>query len=443
MLPHMEIKSLEKAPQTSFPAMNRRSESPWWEKLLCGILYLAGFFGFHVFLNLAVAAGVSTRLGTVPVRGLALGMSLTTLVIWLLRGRPMYRGKAWLVLLGFWGLYGLRILYEWDNHDLISSGKDYLIFGYGVCLLPMIGFMVCFREDAMRWAFRVVLATGFIACLSCGWIYRNFFGGFYGRLEKGQIVGDYVSVSPLTISYMGSSFIVLGIYLLFDRAKSGSPTRQLLLALAAIAVGTVPLLLGASRGSLVAIAFATFCMISVRMNRSRDWFTIALGLVVLGGFVTWLYLYSSGVGSDLMTRFLNIGSDMSLQTGRSGRLVIYQAAWIEFWESPHTGSGLILNAIGFHPHNMILESFLATGLIGGGLFVAFVSVCLWRAVQLLRIRSEFGWVAVLFLHYFIYGQLSTSITTNSFFWASAGGVLSCAAWSRPYRTVMAGGGKRR
>lgn len=442
----MEIDYIEKPTTARRPTPGRRAVAlacPRWEKWLCGVVYLMGFFGFHVFLNLAVVAGVPTRFGTVPVRGLALGVSLAALVIWVVQGRPMYRGKAWWFLLGFWGLYGLRILYEWGNPSLIKSGKDYLIFGYGVCLLPMLGFMLRFREDAVRWAFRVLLASGFIACLSCGWIYRGFFGGFYGRLKKGQMIGDYVSASPLTISYMGSSFIVLGIYLLFDRAKSKSPGRRLALALVVIAAGTVPLLLGASRGSLVAVVFATFCMVAVRLNRSRDWLSIGLGLTVFSGFLVWLYVNASSLGSTLVSRFLNIGSDVALQTGRSGRLVIYQAAWSEFWESPHIGSGLTIHAIGYHPHNMILESFLATGLLGGGLFLAFLCVCFWRSLQLLKARSEFGWIAVLFLHYFIYGQLSTSITTNSFFWVSAGGVLACAVRSRRSRPGALGGARRR
>jgi O-antigen ligase len=160
------------------------------------------------------------------------------------------------------------------------------------------------------------------------------------------------------------------------------------------------------------------------------------GLVAVCGL-----FISQAMGSALvyrLTELLDIFDIIKYGGYGADRVFMWQAAIAQWLESPFFGRGLILEAYFTYPHNAVLEAFMTTGVIGGSAFLIFLIGCLVKAYQLLKHAPEYGWVAVLFVHYAIYVQFSSSITINSYFWYSAAGVLGLVhslkdsgQWGRP------------
>jgi O-antigen ligase len=80
-----------------------------------------------------------------------------------------------------------------------------------------------------------------------------------------------------------------------------------------------------------------------------------------------------------------------------------------------------------NPHNIVLESLMAIGVVGLGLLLLSMSASLAATWRLLRAGSRHAWVGLIYLQYVINGMLSGSLFTDTSFWAFGLGVLALAA----------------
>lgn len=69
-----------------------------------------------------------------------------------------------------------------------------------------------------------------------------------------------------------------------------------------------------------------------------------------------------------------------------------------------------------HPHNVVVEAFLAMGVSGGVLFCFALSYCTLRALRLVFSRDSWSWIGFLFLQYLVFGMLSGSLYQSEQFW---------------------------
>ena len=312
------------------------------------------------------------------------------------------------------------------------------MLGVGTCFIPSIAFLVQFSPSALRWGFWSVVVGALLSCGMTALLYGSLFSSDFGRISSKSSVGGFSGVNPITISYLASAVIVLGFYLYFDRRLIRNAFWKVWLPVVLILIGTVPLLLGASRGSVLAILFPVILMLGSRADSTKDYLSIVAVCFVLFAVGVGLYFNSSNLGSSLVSRVSLIGSDIEFGDSSMVRFQIYINAWKQFIDNPLIGGGLVVSPYGGYPHNLFLESFMATGVLGGICFTIYTLYCLIASLRLLRGRSDFGWVSVLFMHYLIYAQLSSSLVTNSFYWVSSAAVVSLAASTKENRNVVFG-----
>src|SRR5690606_37022703 len=70
-----------------------------------------------------------------------------------------------------------------------------------------------------------------------------------------------------------------------------------------------------------------------------------------------------------------------------------------------------------YPHNLFLEAFLTTGLLGGTIFIYIMFKTLRYSFYMIT-KNQNLWINFIFIQYFIQSFFSASIYTSSFLWCS-------------------------
>ncbi|MCL6646850.1 MAG: O-antigen ligase family protein [Chloroflexi bacterium] len=198
------------------------------------------------------------------------------------------------------------------------------------------------------------------------------------------------------------------------------------------------LVLTYSRGAYLAVAVATLAILAWRGWR------FLLPAVVLGM-----------LGSGLLLTQLSPARLVSEQTS-VGRLTLWSAAWRMVLDHPLLGVGPdnflyayrdrgYLPPEGWrepdtsHPHNLLLDAWLRTGILGFGALAAAAAL-FWRAaVRLLRSRSDPSWPTALALAGGMLAALTHGLFDNGYFlpdlavlfWLAVAGMAVLARPSAP------------
>lgn len=438
--------------------MNRSLDRkmPLLEKAMLVGMYGLGFFGYYYALFIAVILYIPSRTVTVPHRGIMLGLTLVALFYMLFRGRQIYKGRLIVLFILFWCAMCLRIIFEAMTGALLPHPISYyLIYGVGVCAIPVIAFLVRQNIQSMSYGFWAMVVFG----QSCAGLAFGLYGAAsgFGRVKGGDFIGDFVAIGPLHLAYLGSALLVFGLYTLlhpqhFQRLCNldgiwaklfivfglggllillfPRPFRARLLqfsiTLILMAGGAYLMVLGSSRGPVVAAGSCGIFLALSKVKKPEDFFKFIIILIMMSGVgcaVLWL---ASLMGSSLAARLIgliHIGDTIQFGGFGAERYFIIKAALLQFMENPLLGHGLVVEGYHIYPHNAFVEAFMTTGLIGGSIFAVFAIGCLYRSFQLLRWAPMYGWVSVIYVHYFMYLQFSSSVIINSYFWYAAAGVL--------------------
>jgi O-antigen ligase len=144
-----------------------------------------------------------------------------------------------------------------------------------------------------------------------------------------------------------------------------------------------------------------------------DYYSIYSIIFIAIGFYC-ATLFAVDKGGSFLDRFLLAGDEFDTQGQSRGFLV--QTTLSLVLESPFTGVGLEIPDIGY-PHNLIAESFLPLGIVGGLLFSILYVVCIFKSIKLLTNSSgEWGWLGILFIQYAVISLSSGSLYASSLFW---------------------------
>lgn len=394
--------------------------------ILTAILYGGGLFGMHISLLIAVIIYIPSRSVTMPFRGAVLVVSVCGILYALNKRFRFYRGKLWIALLLFWGLYGLSIFLE-PSMLLQQSRFSYALYAFGVCAIPMCAFTIITNRSNLRTGMIWLYISAFVA----GAVSIALYGGASlhetGRAKGGEFIGDFVAIGPLLLSYAGSAMVVMGAYWVL--VKESLPSKVLRYTFAAIlgVIGAYMMALGASRGPVIAIAVPCVLFMFLRVRKASDVLVLLVGILGLTCIGFGMLFFADKMGSALGMRLkslMNIQQTYFEGGVGVGRIAIYSATIQQFLGNPILGNGLYCRAAGSYPHNFILEAYMTTGIIGGTSFLVYLCTCVSRAIKIIRFYPVYSWVSLLFLHYAVYCQFSSGIITNHYFWYSSAMVIA-------------------
>ncbi|MBA3285875.1 MAG: O-antigen ligase family protein [Nitrosopumilus sp.] len=103
----------------------------------------------------------------------------------------------------------------------------------------------------------------------------------------------------------------------------------------------------------------------------------------------------------------------------SGRDQIYKHTLNIINESPIFGAYYVIPyglQQGSYPHNFFLEAFLATGVVGGVLYVCLVFYSIYKCYNLIKQDHGSSWILLLYLQMICFGMFSTGLYSSQDFW---------------------------
>ena len=375
------------------------------------------FAGYYVINALAIELGYAhaTRFFTVPLR---LYVSLLCVVFIVLVGlRAKIRPDIFFCFIVFWILYLLRVIHSSRTEpELLSrSGSEFILFSISFGIIPFMFFYILHRGRDLILSKNAIILGSSVLSLFAMIFYRDLLGSDFGR-AGGIRVNENQTIGALALSYSAILLMGISIYEIVVVRKN-----YILYALFFF-MGCIPFVLGASRGSVVSF-IAALLFIFLSKGKIGQIFK-ALALCVLLYPVTVFIIESSG--SELMERMYTIIEQMDPKETRNSwnRIFIWRTSLQQFFESPWLGDFLENRSRGHHPHNIIIEALMTTGLAGGIPFVYIVVVAFRRSVHIIRKVPHNGWIVVVFMQVFIMNMFSGGIFGAVWFWSSIGLVLS-------------------
>jgi O-antigen ligase len=169
--------------------------------------------------------------------------------------------------------------------------------------------------------------------------------------------------------------------------------------------------LSGSRGPILQLALVGLLYLFMNTKKVNPKY-VFIGLISFSGVIYYLSEKFNFLGV-LIARFTT--SQSELGGSDYERTLFIEGAWNQFRNSPLIGDSVEVRPYGIYPHNMLIESFMSLGILGGVLCLAILIIAFVKAIQLLKYK-EVSWLVILFLFSYIATFTTGSIVNNFRFW---------------------------
>lgn len=396
--------------------MRRKANFKLFNKVL-PVMWFLSTTGYYLIMLFMFQIGFSaqSRLFTIPVKLIPM-----TLGIWILYKyksvfhRNKLLGFTWLILSFF---YLLRMFYDLNFEDelFFMSPSNYFMFAISHFVLPPLYMSVRFSDKSWEISKYYILFGGILVSIFGFYFYKDlFYLSEFGRLKSDD--ESEIILSPLAISYV--SVIPLS-YFSFQLFNYES-IKNFILNFLGIALSLPGLLMGSSRGSILAFVMVIILLAYLKGYRLKL-LIFSVGIILLFPLILVL---SSGFGSSLFDRV--IATFKSSQSGEylnEDRPYLFKNAIKNFIDKPIFGDLIENRGIGHHPHNVIIESFMAMGIIGGILLLSLLIILFYMTSVIAKKTNKFDWVIIVFFISFSMSMVSGAIWSSIWLWTSSGSIM--------------------
>lgn len=403
------------------------------EQFPLAVLLACHVGGFACVSAVSEVVGTVGQSTSVIYRASVLAMSLL-LVMRLLAGSVRVASSGvGLALAVLWTAMLARLVFDLGILGVQAprAADDYLLITVGACLIPMLAMSAKPRVRTLEraWMFSTVLCA--LASLAVAWLLLS--GGV--REWALRLATDVLN--PITIGYLGASLVVL-VVSPPPRLRGVSRVWRVSSPVVRVSLGTVGLVVAVasgSRGPLLALVLALLVLGALSSRRTTSvWLRRGVGFVaataaVIAGLAVMLAL-GQRIGAGVLERFLWLGADDSTDY----RQQAIAGALLQFGESPLLGSALLERSTSDYPHNLLVESLMATGLLGGVPLVVLLCFVARSVVVLIRDRPEARWLGMLCMMQLVASMTSGSLFLSDTFWTMSVATLSAAS-RRSFRLI--------
>lgn len=384
-------------------------------------MYVLTIVGFPLISTLPTLLGLDSQLATIPYRVLVAALAAAVLFGWWLRGTKVLFNSAVLVTLTLWALLIARMF--WDTivsplpGELYTPAGQLLLLSLGACFLPALVALEFPSDATLDLARRWIEVLGAVAMVAILYV------GLRGVLA-GSILYRLATpvLNPISVGHLGVSVMIVALCGFAGAGRLARAWRTLLVVLSvSVTVATV------SRGPIIAGVLAVLILAFVRRRRRGlgiGGIAWRVGLIAVGvGAVAAAVLYLENLGViDILARLTDTFQDVASQE----RAKMMLGAWNQFTENPLLGSAFVELQFMENPHNIVLESMMALGVVGLGLLLVSMAASLSAAGEVIRTVPRHAWVGLVYLQYVVNGMLSGSLFTDGAFWFFALASLALA-----------------
>lgn len=399
-------------------------------------LYAAVIAGYPLVSGVPIALGLDSRVITVPYRAFVLGVTLFAIARTAAR-REYYTGPLWMPFVAFWTMYLARMIADTMLFPvpLVQPRGEYFIYGIGTVLLPAIALFARPSRATLELALRLTIGMGTVAAFSVLVLgFRALLSGDLAAIASGRF--ELWTLDPISLGHLGASLAGLALFQL-RRGGAGTVAARAW-NWAAVALGVVCTGVSASKGPLLALGanVALIVFLDWRAGHRLRAALVAVVAPVLG--VLGARYLEDQWGFGVVSRLQAALNDPEVASV-SERVGMLHRATEQFLASPLVGSSLEERVMGMYPHNTLLESFMAVGVLGGLAYAVFHVAALRHAVQLLTRRREAAWVAMLCVQYSLNSLFSGALYISAALWCSLAASTAIMASAAPLGEPSGGG----
>lgn len=309
--------------------------------------------------------------------------------------------------------YSFRLFFDTGyNNILIRESSEYLLYWFGICLIPGITFLFLDLKSSQKylylsWIFLAIASILALPLIVEGQVSKVF-------TEQGRLAGE--ALNPISLGHQSASLLLISLYILLNRESFKNRIIKVPYIFS-LMLGMILLFFAASRGPIVAIIVCVCLLLLSWQYRGINTFKIFGIIIIAIIFVNIAFSFALDSGSSFLERFTSFlnGDDFGYSQFVQ-RPELYQKASELIAEYPIFGYGLEIPNLGY-PHNLIVEAFLATGLLGGSLFLIIYIYTAIKAIGIIMAKNNpWSWLGLLYIQYAIGSIFSGSLYNSSTFW---------------------------
>lgn len=336
----------------------------------------------------------------------------------------------------FLSIYSVRLLYDISIRGIdFSSGNTFYVYAYffGATFIPCLALTLsshCINYRLfIRNAFIIVLLSNFFL------LYyllskddKTYLELMAGRafIESDKNLGAVSSfVNPIIIGQTGAILVIFSTNMLVQRIKKSSK----LLFIGLMIIGFANVIISASRGPFL---FMFFCILFSlihyiywqRKNLKKFLNSLLIFIIVLAISRTIILSLASKYDITLFQRFETF-LESRKNAEKEERDYLFTSAVDQFISNPIIGDQYVLKDGNGYPHNIAIEVFMSTGIVGGLFFLITLLFMLYKIYKIWLIpnnRTIFILLNVA-IFYFLCGLTSGSIFVNPEIWLSISLIL--------------------
>ncbi|MGX5173686.1 O-antigen ligase family protein [Aliikangiella sp. IMCC44653] len=375
-----------------------KNSSSRFSRLTFEFLLVSTLSGYPIVAGLSILLSIENRVLSVPFRALVLTSAIFLFVLNLRN-----RSGGWqvfnLIWFCFWGLFLTRLLFEFLlNYDSFSfDWFEVIFYSIGVVFLPAtacLGSRINVIKLISPYRLLIVSLFGLIVTLIALGSEIEPSTLLSGRLETDTL-------NPIAYGHLALTAIILSVW----TYRQISLTKlEKVITIFIFLFSSFCLLIAGSRGPVLSLGIVVaviFLRYSLSFKAKYLLKYSALAIVVAS-----LLFILAGAEIYMIER---ISSSFFSDSARNTLLADSMSSFLEnmlygAWY-PHAS----------YPHNLIVESFMALGVIGGVCFLFLYCYATIVAFNVI-VDNKIGWLALLFFQYGTFVLVSGSIFYANQFW---------------------------
>ncbi len=309
------------------------------------------------------------------------------------------------IVLLYMVMYLLRFLYETvvNGYSIILPLLDY--WGYFLlgCVIPFLAMLTRIDGKILAKSLKII----FVLLL---------FINIMGLINNQEYVLDAngevrvradanSGLNTITFANMALNLIVVSLILMKNY-------RFKILFLFPIIIAIVNMGIAGSRGPILQLVLIAVFFVYKNQEKIKLKFVFPI-LIFISGTI---YYFNAKYDAFKMLTARFTESQTDEGGSDYGRLQYLKGGWEQFLNSPFVGDSIEVKPYGAYPHNMLVESFMSLGFLGGLICLIILFVSFKKALFLIK-NEEILWLVLIFLSNHIVTFTSGSIVNNFKFWS--------------------------
>jgi O-antigen ligase len=386
--------------------------------------------GYPLVSAMALALQADTRSFSIAYRMLVLALLMVMVLRWVMLRTKLVSMDTVAAIFALWILLIVRA--AWDRWVAVSSPPfgdrgwdEFMVLMVGAGFLPALAFLERPTPATLNRAQSLIQIIGGIALALIAVVGLD--AVLLARIDRLSTE----TLNPISLGHLALSVLIV--------SMTGSAATERMTFSVGVAwvlrtgialCAAVLLVASASRGpiiaALVVLLLAAFAPGTRGTMRYGALGRAAMVFAIVAVGVAAMFWLEDNTALRPLERLEN-WSDASTNE----RVAVSQGAFLQFWSSPIIGSALYELETGIYPHNIIVESLMAGGVIGFALLVFVIVKCSRTALHLLSIPQGASWLGLLYFQYLVGAMFSGSMFSEMHLWALSIAVLAAVCPVRP------------